>query len=260
MKKIVLFVIALAMAFAASAQAPYIYINDQRSSVEAVEKLKKEDIASMNNSVENGVHVVRVTLKEGVKVPETSAVSEAAPAVKPKKQESQPSAALQRFMTEQYNKSTLLRKGDMAADFKADRFEGDAVKLSDYRGKVVLLNFWATWCGPCLEELAPDGLPAVILEKFGSNPDFVFLPVAYTDSKETLEKFFATPNGQTIYNYLRTATLMDPDKSVFGLYARSGVPRSFVIDRDGRIVDGSLGNRASELERLAELIEGALKK
>ena len=131
--------------------------------------------------------------------------------------------------------------------------------LTALRGKVVLLNFWATWCGPCLRELAPEALPKIILERFAADSEFVFLPVAYTDSKESLDKFFAGDEQQN-YAYLRDLTAMDPDKRVFGLYAEQGAPRSFVIDRNGRIVLGSLGAAQEELERIAAAIEKELSR
>ena len=92
-----------------------------------------------------------------------------------------------------------------------------------------------------------------------ADSEFVFLPVAYTDSKESLDKFFAG-DEQHNYAYLRDLTAMDPDKRVFGLYAEQGVPRSFVIDRNGRIVLGSLGAAQEELERMAAAIEKELSR
>ena len=117
----------------------------------------------------------------------------------------------------------------------------------------MLLNFWATWCGPCLRELAPEALPKIILERFAADSEFVFLPVAYTDSKESLDKFFAG-DEQHNYAYLRDLTAMDPDKRVFGLYAEQGVPRN------GRIVLWSLGAAQEELERMAAAIEKELSR
>lgn len=158
-----------------------------------------------------------------------------------------------------YEQHTLLKEGDLAADFRAAKYAGGDLTLTALRGKVVLLNFWATWCGPCLRELAPEALPKIILERFAADSEFVFLPVAYTDSKESLDKFFAGDEQQN-YAYLRDLTAMDPDKRVFGLYAEQGVPRSFVIDRNGRIVLGSLGAAQEELERIAAAIEKELSR
>ena len=151
--------------------------------------------------------------------------------------------------------------GDKIQDFTVTTFDGKTVTLSEVLKEkdMVLINIWATWCGPCLRELAPEALPKIILERFAADSEFVFLPVAYTDSKESLDKFFAG-DEQHNYAYLRDLTAMDPDKRVFGLYAEQGVPRSFVIDRNGRIVLGSLGAAQEELERIAAAIEKELSR
>ncbi len=88
------------------------------------------------------------------------------------------SAAAQR-PTEQADRaiieSTLVRAGDMAPDFRVEMLDGERIVLSSLRGKVVLLNFWATWCPPCREELSH--VQAEILDRFAGK-DFVMLPAA----------------------------------------------------------------------------------
>ncbi|MCM1503562.1 MAG: TlpA family protein disulfide reductase [Bacteroidales bacterium] len=169
------------------------------------------------------------------------------------------SASSQEDMLRQiYEQTTYLKEGAVAADFTADRYAGGKVKLSDYKGKVVLLNFWATWCNPCLRELAPEALPKA-LEQFIDNEDFVYLPVAYTDSRKTLDDFFSSPKGQS-YLYLSAKVILDTDKRIFSKYAEKSIPRSFVIGRDGRIVLGSLGSSPEEIEKISEAVGNALKQ
>ncbi len=69
--------------------------------------------------------------------------------------------------------TTLVEVGDTAPDFVVGMFDGTQVRLSELRGKVVLLNFWATWCPPCRAELARVGTD--VIERFAGR-DFVFLP------------------------------------------------------------------------------------
>ena len=97
-----------------------------------------------------------------------------------------------------------------------------------------------------------------MLDRFRDRADFLFLPVAYTDTPQSLDKFFASEKG-TAYAYLKELAAMDPDKTIHGLYATQSIPRSFVIGRDGTIVYGSLGAAAGEAERTAEAIAAALE-
>lgn len=83
--------------------------------------------------------------------------------------------------------------------------------------------------------------------------------MAYSDTPDKLSAFFATERGKTTYAYLRGCTAMDPDKSVFGLFATKGVPRTVVVGRDGVILYGSLGNTAEGLEALVAAISEGLE-
>lgn len=244
--------IALTTVLPGKAQTGKYYIDGRETTREELLKLPAGTIESMANSVENGLPVVRIKLKpEG---------EEQAPATgQQEKNTATPHEKAMQLVRGIYEQHTLLKEGDLAADFRATKYAGGDLTLTTLRGKVVLLNFWATWCGPCLRELAPEALPKIILERFAADSEFVFLPVAYTDSKESLDKFFAGDEQQN-YAYLRDLTAMDPDKRVFGLYAEQGVPRSFVIDRNGRIVLGSLGAAQEELERIAAAIEKELSR
>ncbi|WP_295938699.1 TlpA disulfide reductase family protein [uncultured Alistipes sp.] len=255
MKKILFFIstaFLLLVMYPCQAQTGKYYINDRPTNKESVERLPVALIESMENTVENGEPVVRIKLKEsadGKKIVIKGSDN-------PGETRDERTANMMRSV---YEQTTLLKEGDMAADFTAEKYAGGNQALSSLRGKVILLNFWATWCGPCLKELAPDALPKVILEPFGDNPDFVFLPVAYTNSREQLDKFFEDGNRKD-YDYLKECTWMDPDRTIFGLYAEKGVPRSVLIDREGRIVLGSLGASPAELTRIAEAVAKELAK
>ena len=155
--------------------------------------------------------------------------------------------------------TSILFEGDKAADFTGKRIDGTSVSLSDYSGKVVLLTFWGSWCGPCRQELHTDNLPATIAE-FADNNDFVFLPIANKDTRESLIAFFDSPNGKAAYSYLRPITLVDTNRDIFNLYAKSGVPRTVVVGRDGKIVYVGLGATESGLKAIAAAIRGELAK
>jgi peroxiredoxin len=144
--------------------------------------------------------------------------------------------------------------GKMAANFKLQDLKGNAVSLSSMRGKVVLLNIWATWCAPCREEM-----PSIesLYEKFRGDKDFVVLAVSQdTDGSKAVAPY-VEKNG------LNFTVLLDPQNEVGEAYNVSGIPETFIIGRDGRIVahhlgpyDWSSGEMRAALEELIEAKEG----
>ena len=126
----------------------------------------------------------------------------------------------------------------LAPDFTVYDIEGNAHKLSDYRGKPVVLNFWASWCGPCKSEM-PD-----FDEKYQLNADQVqFLMVNLTDgSRETVETAseFIAQQGYTFPVFL------DSDMSAAIAYGVSAVPVTYLIDAEGCIVGWAQGAISGE--------------
>lgn len=145
--------------------------------------------------------------------------------------------------------ATRVEVGEAAPDFTVEMFDGTQVRLSDLRGKVVLLNFWATWCPPCRQELARVGTD--IIERFAGR-DFVFLPLSRGESRSDVAAF-REKNG---YDFPMG---LDSTKAVFGLYATNYIPRNFLIDREGRIVATSVGYEAEEFDALIATIEKTLE-
>lgn len=234
------------------AQTAKYYVNGIEVKKEVLQNIPSTSIKSMNTSVENGLPTFKIELNEGAAFPDTVNVDRNVIYDKTKLDES-----TAKIIEEQYRSTTILKIGDTAADFEINKYAGYRSSLGTLRGKVVLLCFWATWCGPCLSELAPDALPSKVLKNFDNNPDFIFLPVAYTDTKESLDKFFNNDKGSN-YSYLKSITTIDPDKSIFALYETTGVPRSFVINKKGVITVGTLGNTEINLSVLNDAINAAL--
>ena len=100
--------------------------------------------------------------------------------------------------------ATLVRAGDAAPDFTVSLFDGGSVRLSDLRGKTVLVNFWATWCPPCREELTR--VQAELIDRFEGR-DFVFLPVSRGETRETVARF----REQTGYRFPMG---LDPEQKI----------------------------------------------
>lgn len=121
--------------------------------------------------------------------------------------------------------------GKLAADFTLKDLNGRTVSLSALRGKVVFLNIWATWCGPCRDEM-----PSIesLYEKFNADRDFVVLAVSQDTDGKLVAPFVKKNN-------LKFTIVLDPRNVVGDTYDVSGIPETFIIDRDGRIVAHHLG-------------------
>jgi peroxiredoxin len=152
-------------------------------------------------------------------------------------------------------KNTTISKGEperpeyaiKAPDFSLRTVQGDLFNLSDYKGKVVLLNFWGTWCGPCRREI----------------PDFNKLHDKYQkDGLEIVGITITSGSPENIYSFMKDwdieyTILTDIEDNetqrVTAYYGRAigqpitGLPTTLIIDRDGYIVKGYIGPRNEEL-------------
>jgi len=138
-------------------------------------------------------------------------------------------------------------KTQKAEDFSLPGADGRTHALSAYRGKVVLLNFWAGTCKPCVEELPS---LAVLYEKMKGR-EFEILAVSQ-DREKDLKKFLAK-------NPLPFPVLKDPEKEVsFDIYAVFALPTTVIVDKEGNIVERVYGPRdwanEEEIRKIEELI------
>lgn len=134
-----------------------------------------------------------------------------------------------------------------AIDFELKDQYGKTHKLSDYKGKVVFLNFWATWCPPCKMEMPDIQKIYEKYEKQGEKSEVVVLSVAAPNTQDEKDidgiKAFLEENG---YTY---PVLMDDGGYTFGAYRISSLPTTFMIDKEGNVfgyVQGGLTQEAME--------------
>ena len=135
-----------------------------------------------------------------------------------------------------------------APDFTLLDIGGQQVSLQQYRGKVVFLNFWATWCIPCREEM-----PA--LERLHQAYQAQDLAIISIDLKESVDqvKAFFQKHG------LSFPSLLDPNGVVFRDYLVAGMPTTYLIDRDGTILARGVGGRDWTRAEALQLIQELLK-
>ena len=145
--------------------------------------------------------------------------------------------------------TTLVKAGDKAPDFTVEMFGGGKTDLAELRGKVVLLNFWATWCPPCRQELAR--VQSDVIARFAGR-DFVFLPISRGETHQTVAAF----REQTGYTF---QIGLAHSQTVYDRYASNYIPRNFLIDRNGKVVLASVGYDPEEFDEMIKTIEKTLE-
>jgi len=131
--------------------------------------------------------------------------------------------------------SPALRVGDRAPDFALADLNGEPVRLADYAGRPVLVNFWASWCLPCVEEFP---LLAAALDEH-ADIGLVVIGIVYRDRSEAA-RAFADQIGAD------WPLAMDPGEAVARAYGVYGPPESWLIGPDGRVVSRQIGPYSAE--------------
>lgn len=132
-----------------------------------------------------------------------------------------------------YLKYFPLRVGDPAPNFTFSGLDGKIVSLADYRGQVVLVNIWATWCPPCVDEMP--SMEKLYQELKDENFEILAVSIDALGTK-------AVAPFMKKYN-LTFPALMDPDGAIKTLYQTTGVPESFIINQQGILVEKIIGPR-----------------
>lgn len=139
------------------------------------------------------------------------------------------------------------KAGEMAPDYVGVDYEDQATSLTDYRGKVVVVSFWASWCGPCLKEMP---ILERIQEKAGK--DHMQVIAINTESRDVYRRVAkALGSFELKLNF-------DPAKTSATTYGVNGIPHMIIIDRTGHIVRINHGYAEEALDRIIDDINGAL--
>jgi cytochrome c biogenesis protein CcmG/thiol:disulfide interchange protein DsbE len=135
----------------------------------------------------------------------------------------------------------------MAPDFALDDLTGKRVTLKEQRGKVVFLNFWATWCPPCIQEMPTMEKLHQDLGKDG----LVILAINFQETPDHVKEFFRE------HNFTFTA-LLDRDGKVFELYQAWSLPMSAIVNKRGELVGKVMGYRDWHGEEAQQLFQELL--
>lgn len=148
-------------------------------------------------------------------------------------------------------KSAVATEKSLAPDVSVTSLaNGSSLKLSDLKGKVVLLNFWATWCPPCREEI-----PSMMkLNSFMSGKPFQMVAISIDEGgKPAIDSFFKE-SGFSLPTYL------DESGASAKSYGITGVPESFIIDKKGVLVKKIIGGFAWDSPEAVSFLEGLMKQ
>lgn len=144
--------------------------------------------------------------------------------------------------------TTLTKVGQVAPDFSVTTLDGGTFTLSEQKNKVVLINWFATWCPPCKEEMPH--LQAEIWEKMESR-GLVMISVARQETADVVRPF--------VRKYALTWPFgLDPDRKAFARYAEAYIPRNTVVGPDGTIIFQSNGFEEPDFKAMIKVLDAAL--
>ncbi len=136
-----------------------------------------------------------------------------------------------------------------APEFTLNDMDGKPHRLRDYRGKVILINFWATWCPPCRKEM-----PSLerVYQQFKDRP-FMVLALNQWESEDHVFSYMGDLNV-----FPEFPILFDPESKVSEDYGVRGLPTSFIIDAEGRLIYKAVGGREFDHPDVLALIRELL--
>jgi peroxiredoxin len=144
----------------------------------------------------------------------------------------------------------LVKVGDPAPNFSFYIDKGKQTSLDKYKGKIVMINFFATWCGPCRTELPR--VQTELWDKYKDNPKFALFIFGRDEDWDKVTPF----KQQNKYTF---AMLPDKGKKIYSLYAKQMIPRNFILDENGKVLYQSMGYSEREFNDMAALIAAKLK-
>lgn len=150
----------------------------------------------------------------------------------------------------QEDSTTRIKVGDPMPSFTIYQADSTTIQSDGLKGKVVLVNFFATWCPPCQVELAK--VQSSLWPAYKDRSDFRLLVIGREHDAEELSKY-NEKKGFTFPLY------PDKDRAIYSLFAEKMIPRTYLIGKDGRVISLSMGFKEAEFTELMEQISAALK-
>lgn len=134
--------------------------------------------------------------------------------------------------------------GDIPFDEVGKSLDGDEIKVSDYKGKVVIVSFWASWCGPCRKELPVLGG----IQKSATPEKLQVISINIDEDRAIFKKIAAAISGTQM------KLVYDGKKRIGRKYGVEGIPHMVIIDKDGKVASVHVGYGESQLPALIDEI------
>lgn len=154
------------------------------------------------------------------------------------------------FVAKAQDDADIIKVGDTMPAFTIVSDNGAEFKSVSLQGKVVLLNFFATWCPPCQKELA--AIQETLWPKYQNNVNFVMLVIGREHSDEEL----LTYNEKKGFEF---PLYPDKDRAVYSKFAKSLIPRVYLVGKDGKVIYAAKGFNETEFAELMKHIDKAIK-
>ena len=158
--------------------------------------------------------------------------------------------ALLPFLAHAQEANEDVSAGDQMPSFNIVHDDGTTVTSASLKGKVILVNFFATWCPPCQKELAE--IQQTLWPKYKDNPDFALLVIGREHSDADLQAY----NKKKGFSF---PLYPDKNRSIYAAFAKNLIPRCYLIDQKGTIVYTTKGYEEKEFSPLMNQIEALLK-
>ncbi|MBI4465610.1 MAG: TlpA family protein disulfide reductase [Acidobacteria bacterium] len=151
------------------------------------------------------------------------------------------------FFSRPYGQNRVLALGDQVPEFTLRDADGQVVVLADFRGKIAVVNFWATWCPPCIEEM-----PSLnrLAEQYADKGVEV-VAISVDEDPDAYREFLAK-------NEIKFLTLRDPSRRISEQYGTYKLPESYIVSRDGRLLNKIIGAADWTSSAMLSYFEGLL--
>jgi len=151
------------------------------------------------------------------------------------------------MVKDQYH-TEIITIGSAVPDIELIDTNQNKLNLSELKGSVVLINFWALWCEPCVDELPS---MEMLFRRFSTNPHFKLITVLFKDDRKKVLRYMEE-NGYTFPVYV------NPDGSAAKKFGITGVPETFIIDKKGVLRDKKIGPEQWDSPIIMEMLQSMI--